>query len=110
MSSVIKMNLIKYGIIALILVVIAIAIIKSRKKDAHLEVNKLVQCLGGKDNIIKYEVNQSRFIVTLNDVSKADKETIQKLGAKGILEVDNQLKIILGSDAKKIIKLINDLK
>ena len=32
------------------------------------------------------------------------------MGAKGILEVDNQLKIILGSDAGKIIKCINDLK
>lgn len=104
------MNLIKYVVIALILVIIAIAIIKSRKKDAHLEVNKLVQCLGGKDNIVRYEVNNSRFVVTLNDVNKADKEAIQKLGAKGILEVDNQLKIILGSDAKKIVKLINNLK
>ena len=39
-----------------------------------------------------------------------DKDGIQKLGARGIVEVDNQLKIILGSDAGKIIKCINDLK
>ena len=104
------MNWIKYIVLLIILVIIAIAIIRSSKKDLHLEVNKLVQCLGGKDNILKYEVNKSRFIVTLNDVTKADKEAIQKLGAKGILEVDNQLKIILGKDAQKLVKLINNLK
>ena len=104
------MNWIKYAVIGVILIVIAIAIIRSNKKDISLEVNKLVQCLGGKDNIIKYQVNKSRFIVNLKDVNKADKEAIQKLGAKGILEVDNQLKIILGKDANKIIKMINNLK
>ena len=62
------------------------------------------------NNSIYKNVNKSRFIVTLKDVSKANKDAIQKMGAKGILEVDNQLKIILGSDAGKIIKCINDLK
>ena len=96
------MEIIKYIVIALILIIVAFAIIKANKKDFKLDANK--------DNVIKYEVNKSRFIVTLKDVSKANKDAIQKMGAKGILEVDNQLKIILGSDAGKIIKCINDLK
>lgn len=104
------MSWIKYAVIAFILVIFAIALLRSKKKDINLEVNKLVQYLGGKDNIIKYQVNNSRFIVDLKDVSKADKEAIQKLGARGILEVDNQLKIILGRDANKIVKMINNLK
>lgn len=104
------MNWIEYLIIAVILVVIAFAIVRSKKKDFHLEANKLIQYLGGKDNLVDYELNKSRFIVTLKDISLANKEAIQKMGAKGILEVDNQLKIILGSDAKKIIKSINELK
>lgn len=105
-----KMGYIKYLIIVLLLVVIAFAIIRSKKKDFNLDANKLVQNLGGKENIINYEVNKSRFIVTLKDVSKANKDAIQKMGAKGILEVDDQLKIILGTDANKIIKCINNLK
>ena len=52
----------------------------------------------------------SRFKATLKDVSLANKDGIQKLGAKGIVEIDNQLKIILGSDAKQLIKHINYLK
>ena len=42
--------------------------------------------------------------VTLKDITKANKEGILKLGAKGVVEIDDQLKIILGSDAKKLKK------
>ncbi len=104
------MNIIEYIVLFVILVIFAVAIVRSSKKDFNLEVNKLIQYLGGKDNVIKYEVNKSRFIVTLKDVNKADKEAIQKLGAQGILEVGNELKIILGKDAHKLVKLINNLK
>ena len=101
---------VKYIIIILVCVVIAIAITRSKRKDFKLEANKLVMLLGGKDNVIGYQVNKSRFVVNLKDVSKANKEGIQKMGAQGIVEIDNQLKIILGSDAKQIKKYINELK
>ena len=110
MRVVILMEYLKYLIIVLVLIVIAFAIIKSKKKDFKLEANKLIILLGGKDNVLNYEVNKSRFIVTLKDVSKANKDGIQKMGAKGIVEIDNQLKIILGPDADQIKKHINNLK
>ena len=75
-----------------------------------MELNKLVQYLGGKDNILDTEVNMSRFKVTLKDVSKVDKNGIEKLGAKGIVEIDNQLKIIFDTDAVKLKKYINEMK
>ena len=81
-----------------------------KAKDAGLDFNKLVELLGGKDNIINTETNMSRFKVTLKDVSKANKEGIQKLGAKGIVEIDNQLKIILGSNSKQLKKYIDQIK
>ena len=101
---------IEYIIILIVCLVIAIAIVRSKRKDFKLEANKLIMLLGGKDNVINYEFNKSRFIVNLKDVSKANKEGIQKMGAQGIVEIDNQLKIILGSNAKQIKKQINDLK
>ena len=100
----------EYILIIAICLVIAIAITRSKKKDFKLEANKLINLLGGKDNVIDYEVNKSRFIVNLKDVSKANKEGIQRMGAQGIVEIDNQLKIILGEGAKQIKKHINDLK
>lgn len=104
------MEYLQYIIIIVIMVIIALAITKSKKKDFKINANKLVQCLGGKDNILEYEFNQSRFIVNLKDVSKANKEAIQKLGAQGIVEIDNQLKIILGEDARILKKYIDELK
>jgi len=61
------------------------------------------------DNIIDTEVNMSRFKVTLKDPSKVNKEGIQKLGARGIVEIDNTMKIIFQDDAKKLKKCIEKL-
>ncbi len=110
MIVVIRMDYLQYVIIIVVLLIIALAILKSMKKDAHLELNKLVEYLGGKDNILKTETSLSRFKVTLKDVSLANKDAIQKLGAKGIVEIDNQLKIILGSESKQLKKYIDNLK
>lgn len=103
------MNL-QYLIIIVILVLIALAVSKAMKKDIKIEMNKLVASLGGKDNIISYEVNKSRFVVTLKNVELVNKEAIQKMGAKGIVEIDNQLKIILGDNARQLKKQIDELR
>lgn len=100
----------QYLIIAVVLIFIAIIVLKANKKDFYIESNKLIDYLGGKDNIVSMEVNMSRFKVTLNDVTKVNKEAIQKLGAKGIVEIENQLKIILGPNADKLKKYIEELK
>ena len=52
----------------------------------------------------------SRLVVTLKDTSLANKDAIQKLGAKGIVELDNELKIILGKDSRQLKKYIDELK
>lgn len=104
------MEYIEYLVIGIVLVIILLAILKANKKDANLDFNKLVELLGGKENIISTETNLSRFKVNLHDVSKANKEGIQKLGAKGIVEIDNQLKIILGPESKQLKKYIDEIK
>ena len=105
-----QMQYIQYIIIIAILLVIALSIVRIKKKDYKIEVNKLVDYLGGKNNIINYECNKSRFTVQLKDIDLVNKDAIQKLGAQGIVEIDNQLKIILGGSASKLKKYIDDLK
>ncbi len=105
-----NMEYIQYIIIIAVLIIVAIAIIRSKSKDFKYEVNKLVAYLGGRDNIVSYEANKSRFIVTLKDVKKVNKEGIQKLGAQGIVEINDQLKIILGEGAHQLKKHIDELK
>ena len=100
----------QYIIILIVLILIAFAIMRSKKKDFKLDANKLVQYLGGKSNIINYEVNNSRFVVNLHNIDLVNKEAIQKMGAQGIVEIDNQLKIIFGNNAKQLKKNIDELK
>lgn len=100
----------EYLIIIVVFVIVLLAILKINKKDVKLDMNKLVDYLGGKDNILDTEVNLSRFIVTLEDTDKVDKDAIVALGAKGIVEMDNQLKIILGPNSKQLKKYIDEIK
>ena len=99
-----------YIIIAFILFIISLVIIKIKRKDFHLEINKLIQYLGGYENIIDSQINLSRLKVTVKDTSIVNKEGIQKLGAKGIVEIDNELKIILGPNSKQLKNYMADLK
>lgn len=100
----------QYLILIIVFIIILLAVLKLNKKDSKLDMNKLVDFLGGKDNIVSSEVNLSRFIVTLNDIDKVNKEAIVNLGAKGIVEMDNKLKIILGPNSKQLKKYIDDMK
>ena len=99
-----------YIIIVFVLLIISLVIIKIKRKDFHIEINKLIQYLGGLDNIIDSQINLSRLKVTLKDTSIVNKEGIQKLGAKGIVEIDNELKIILGPNSKQLKNYMADLK
>ena len=104
------MNTYQYLIIIGVLLLISLIVIKMKRKDFSVEINKLIQYLGGKDNILDSQINMSRLKVTLKDMSLVNKEGIQKLGAKGIVEIDNQLKIILGPNSKQLKKYMEDLK
>ena len=82
---------------------------KLNHKDFAIKENKLIEYLGGKDNIINAECNLSRFKVILRDVALANKDAIRNLGAKGIVEIDNQLKIIFDKNSKQLKKYIDEI-
>ncbi len=99
----------QYIIIAIVILIILAVALKLTRKDFAIKENKLIGYLGGKDNIINAECNLSRFKVILRDVSIVNKDAIQKLGAKGIVEIDNQLKIIFDASAKQLKKYIDEI-
>ena len=93
----------QYIIIIIILVIVAIAIMKAKKMDSKMDANKLVECLGGKANIIDYQVNASRFVVNLHNIDLVNKEDIQKMGAQGIVEIDGTIDMLKYQPEKKNI-------
>ena len=99
----------QYLIIGIVLIIVLLIVIKLTRRDFRIEANKLITYLGGKDNIVSAEANMSRFKVILKDVSIVNKDAIEKLGAKGIVEIDNQLKIIFGPNAKELKRYIDDI-
>ncbi len=99
----------QYIVIAFALLIVLLIVLKLSKRDFKIEANKLISYLGGKDNIISAEANMSRFKVILKDISLVNKDAIEKLGAKGIVEIDNQLKIIFGKDAHQLKRYIDDI-
>ena len=99
----------QYLIIGIVLLLIFLIVLKLSKRDFKIEANKLIGYLGGKDNIVSAECNMSRFKVILKDVSLANKDAIEKLGAKVIVEIDNQLKIVFGSNAHQLKRYIDDI-
>ena len=101
--------MLKYIIIFAVLILILLVVLKANKPDFKYEANKLVEYLGGIKNITNMEVSVSRFKVTVKDTSKINKEGIQKLGARGIVEIDNTLKIIFQDNAKRLKKCIEQL-
>ena len=102
-------TIIQYIIIITILLLISLVTLKLSKRDFNIEANKLIGYLGGKDNIINAECNMSRFKVILHDITKVDKDAIQRLGAKGIVEIDNQLKIVFGPNARQLKRYIDEI-
>ena len=102
-------NFLEYLVMAIILIIIVLIVIKVNKKGFDVEANKLVTYLGGKDNIINVSVNSSRLKVILKDVSLADKDAILKLGAKGAVEIENQIKIIFDKKARNLKKYIEEI-
>jgi len=99
----------QYLIIGAAIFIILLIVLKLSKRDFKIEANKLIGYLGGKDNIVSAECNISRFKVILKDISLVNKEAIEKLGAKGIVEIDNQLKIIFGKEAHQLKRYIDDI-
>ena len=99
----------QYIIIAIVILIVLAVAMKLTRKDFIIKENKLINYLGGKDNIINAECNMSRFKVILRDTNIVNKDAIQKLGAKGIVEIDNQLKIIYDKNAKQLKKYIDEI-
>ena len=50
----------EYIIIILVCLIVVVAIVRSKKKDFKLDANKLIMLLGGKENVIDYEVSNTK--------------------------------------------------
>lgn len=101
------------GIVLIIVLVIVGLLVfnQSRKK----KINKSganssiswIEALGDKDNIIEISGNRSRLVVSLKDTDKINRNTLDKLGVKNIIMMNNKITLVINNDASLIAKEIN---
>ena len=63
---------------------------------------KIISNLKGKDNIISVDSCATRLRITVKDVAGINKDSFNKLGAKGTMIAGNNLQIIFGLEAPRI--------
>ncbi|MBM7869923.1 PTS system glucose-specific IIC component [Clostridium pascui] len=63
---------------------------------------RVLEAIGGKENIEVLDACITRLRLTLKDPSKVDKGTLKALGAAGILAAGNSIQVIFGTEAEKI--------
>lgn len=69
----------------------------------------LIQALGGQDNIEYVTACATRLRVSLKDSQQADKESLKRLGATAVLEVENGIQAIYGGKSNLYSQEINHL-
>ena len=94
------MNYLPYILIAIIVIVIlAYIFIKSMKNkgpkqvtsaDIPVDVNKIIEAVGGKSNIKETTATSSKVTFFVNDDNLVDKEKLKALGASGIVQTSNK--------------------
>ena len=66
---------------------------------------KILQNIGGKENLIDYENCMTRLRLVLNDTSLVDEDAIKKTGAHGVVKIDKQhVQIIIGPEASVVLQ------
>jgi PTS system N-acetylglucosamine-specific IIC component len=70
-----------------------------------MEAKKIVEALGGKDNIKNLDSCITRLRITLNDITKLNEKGLKKQGAVAVMKLGGgNIQVIIGTDAEFIEK------
>lgn len=69
------------------------------KSSIHDEAVKVLEALGGKENIEDVDACITRLRVSVKDSSKVDRDTLKKIGATAVLDVSGGIQAIYGAKA-----------
>lgn len=84
--------------------------LKLNHSNFQFMAKKILENLGGKENIVEMENCITRLRVELKDGSLLNEDNIKKTGAKGIVKLsDTSIQVVIGTDVKKIMEEIEFL-
>ncbi|WP_088103221.1 glucose-specific PTS transporter subunit IIBC [Halalkalibacter urbisdiaboli] len=70
---------------------------------------KVLQALGGKENLTNLDACITRLRVSVKDVGNVQKDTLKKLGASGVMQMGNNIQAIFGPRSDQIKGQIQDI-
>ena len=83
--------------------------LKNKTFKSGIDVNALLEALGGKDNIIDITSSPSKLTVTLKDHALVQIEPIKALGSTGIVQGKETISMIFGRQSALIAEDLNKL-
>ncbi len=79
----------------------------SESNKIHLNIEKFVELIGGRDNIIGTEYTHTKIKIYFKEKSKIKIDAIQKLKSiSGVVATSKYVTVIVGNQAKKIAEKI----
>lgn len=64
---------------------------------------KVLQNIGGKENLVDYENCMTRLRLVVKDAAKVDEDKIKQTGAHGVVKIDNEhVQIVIGPQVSKV--------
>lgn len=76
----------------------------NKEKKNAVSVERNLEAIGGRDNIIAHSLNGSRIVLVLKDYDLIDKQLLKSQGAIGFVLKSDKITIVFKNDAKKIYK------
>lgn len=76
----------------------------NKEKKSAVSVERNLEAIGGRDNIIAHSLNGSRIVLVLKDYDLIDKQLLKSQGAIGFVLKSDKITIVFKNDAKKIYK------
>ncbi len=84
--------------------------IKLSHSNYEYMAKKILQNIGGSENVITASNCVTRLRLEINDISLVNEENIKKTGAKGVVKInDNNIQIIIGTEVVNVMKEFNEL-
>jgi len=75
-----------------------------------MESSKILQALGGKENIKNLDSCITRLRITLNDITKLNEKDLKKQGVAGVMKLGGgNIQVVIGTDAEFIEEEIKKL-
>ena len=102
------------GIVFLVVVILFVIALIKRKKNPDSDVpitstafensSKIIDALGGMDNIISHSLKCSRIVLILQNYDVVDERKLNENGVDSLIKMSNKITLVIKKDCSKIYK------